>query len=162
MINVLTDLARRTRQHHAIEHATLHLLAQRLPHARLVGLSDPYGFTIFGNVEPSIVQRAAGDALLRLQAGERHLAIHPNCGTNMATTALMVSAAALLAAAGQRSLTDRFMRTTLFVVPALVASQPLGLRAQEYTTLADVGDRWLAGMRAARLGGLRLCRIDFE
>lgn len=162
MLNVLTGLARRTRQHHAIEHATLHLLGQRLPHARLVGLSDPYGFTIFGDVEPSIVQRAAGDALLRLQAGERHLAIHPNCGTNVATTALLVSAAALLAAVGQRSLTDRFMRTTLFVVPALVASQPLGLRAQELTTLADVGDRWLAGMRATRTGGLRLCRIDFE
>jgi hypothetical protein len=162
MINVLTDLARRTRQHHAIEHATLHLLAQRLPHARLVGLSDPYGFTIFGDVEPSIVQRAASDALLRLQAGESHLAIHPNCGTNVATTALLVSAAALLAGAGKRGLTDRFMRTALFVVPALVASQPLGFRAQEVTTLADVGDRWLAGMRATRAGGLRLCRIDFK
>lgn len=162
MLNVLTGLARRTRQHHAIEHATLHLLAQRLPHARMAGLSDPYGFTIFGDVEPSIVQRAAGDALLRLQAGESHLAIHPNCGTNLATTALLVSAAALLAAAGRRPLPDRFMRTSLFVLPALVAARPLGLRAQEYTTLADVGDRWLAGMRATRARGLRLCRIDFE
>lgn len=162
MLNLLTGLARRTRQHHAIEHATLHLLAQRLPHARLVGLSDPYGFTIFGDVEPSTVQRAAGDALLRLQAGERNLAIHPNCGTNLATSALMVSAAALLAGMGPRGRSDRFVRTVLFVTPALVASRPLGLRAQEYTTLADVGDRWLAGMRATRAGGLRLCRIDFD
>ncbi len=83
MITTVKDAVRRTRQHHAIEHATLHLLASRLPGRRMAGYSDAGGFTIFGDVPLDQVRRAVSDAMLHLQAGESSLAIHPNCGTNL-------------------------------------------------------------------------------
>jgi len=48
MIATLNQLIQRTRQHHAIEHATIHLLSAQL-----------------------------SNAMLRMQSGERSLAIHP-------------------------------------------------------------------------------------
>lgn len=160
MLNLLTGLVRRTRQHHAIEHAALQVLAPRVPSRRLVGLSDPYGFTVFGNVQQAQVQRAVSDAMLRLQAGERQLAIHPRCGTNLAVAGLMVALATSLARVGKkRSPADVLMRSVLFAIPALVASEPLGLNLQQYTTLADVGDRWLMGVKGFRLGPLSVHRV---
>ncbi len=70
MIDQLTDLVQRTRQHHGIEHATIHILTARHPGKRFSGLSDPLGFTILGDVGEPDLRRAVGDALLRLQAGE--------------------------------------------------------------------------------------------
>jgi hypothetical protein len=101
MLATLSALIRNTRQHHAIEHAALHLLSTRVSGRRMAGVSDPFGFTIVGAPDAEIVRRAVSDAMLRLQAGDRHLAIHPNCGTNLATTALLVTVAALVG--GQRS-----------------------------------------------------------
>ena len=95
MLNVLADVVERTRQHHAIEHATIHVLTARHPDRSFSGYSDPLGFTIYGNVDEHDVRTAVGDALLRLQAGERQLAIHPNCGTNLLTTAVAATLAAL-------------------------------------------------------------------
>ena len=164
MLNLLTGLARHTRQHHAIEHATLHLLAQRLPHARLVGLSDPYGFTIFGDVEPSTVQRAAGDALLRLQAGERHLAIHPNCGTNFVTGGVLAGAAAGVAMLGAgrrvRSQLDRLPLAMMLATAALILAQPLGLKLQEVvTTSGEPGDLRVVEIRQQKRGKLTTHRV---
>ncbi|MCB0139493.1 MAG: hypothetical protein KDE50_06240, partial [Caldilineaceae bacterium] len=88
---LLNEVVRRTRQHHAIEHATIHLLNERYPSRRISGLSDVVGFTIMGNVHPEEVRQAVGNALLRLQAGDTHLAIHPNCGTNLAASGILVT-----------------------------------------------------------------------
>ncbi len=167
MIKLLTGLVRRTRQHHAIEHAALQLLAARAPNRRMLGISDPVGFTIVAQVQQAHVQRAVSDAMLRLQAGEAHLAIHPHCGTNLATTGLLAALAATLARAGSRTAQARnpaetFIRTTLFVLPALVVSQPLGMALQQYTTLADINDRWLVGVRTLRLGPLAIHRVVLE
>jgi hypothetical protein len=163
MLNLLTGLVRRTRQHHAIEHAALQLLAPRVPGRRLVGLSDPYGFTVFGNVQQAQVQRAVSDAMLRLQAGEAQLAIHPHCGTNLAVTGLLAAGAASLARVGKkRNPVETLMRSVFFVIPALVASEPLGLELQRYTTLAEIGDRWMVGVRTARLGPLTVNRVVME
>src|SRR4051812_5842427 len=87
----ISMLLLRTRQHHAIEHATIHMLAERFPRQPFSGISDPLGFTLYGNVSEESARRAVGDALLRLQAGQSELAIHPNCGTNLATTGLLVT-----------------------------------------------------------------------
>ncbi|MCS7002242.1 MAG: DUF6391 domain-containing protein, partial [Dehalococcoidia bacterium] len=46
-----------TRQNHALEHATISILLQRLPQpVRLIGRSTPFGFYIHGDVptEPLI------------------------------------------------------------------------------------------------------------
>lgn len=167
LMSLLHDLVRRTRQHHAIEHATLHMLAARYPHQNFAGYSDPLGFTIYGDVDGAALRRAVGDALLRLQAGEAGLAIHPNCGTNLATGTVLATLAALIGLAGRRRLLDRLTSGMLLVLIAQVAAKPLGLRLQGYTTLADVADRWVAEIRPLQVGPLpakrlRAHRVVFE
>jgi hypothetical protein len=166
MLTTVKDAVRRTRQHHAIEHATLHLLSVRLPGRRMAGYSDAGGFTIFGDVPLEQVQRAAADALLHLQAGESGLAIHPNCGTNLVVTGVMATAAALagrsLGGGKDAAPGGRFATALLLVVPALVAAQPLGLHLQKYTTLASVGDRWIKAIRPVGLAGVRAYRVSFD
>jgi hypothetical protein len=167
MLTTVKDAVRRTRQHHAIEHATLHLLAARLPGRRMAGYSDAGGFTIFGDVPLDQVRRAVSDALLHLQAGESGLAIHPNCGTNLAVTGIMATAAALMGSrltgkGTARVPGERFAAALLLVVPALIVAQPLGLRLQNYTTLASVGDRWIKSIRPVELAGVRAYRVSFD
>lgn len=158
----LSALLRRTRQHHALEHATIHLLAASNPYVALAGLSDPLGFTLYGKVATEDVWRAVRQALLRLQAGEAALAIHPNCGTNLATSVVLVTGAALLGnARPQRRLSDRIASTGLLVLAALFVARPLGMRLQRYTTLADVSDRWLVNVQQLSTGRGQTHRITF-
>ena len=176
MLNLLTDTLRRTRQHHAIEHATIHMLTREFPNQPFVGYSDPLGFTVAlppaaTNTSPATsvlidedIRRAVGDGLLRLQAGEAQLAIHPRCGTNFATTGLLVSLAAVLVNSTRRPPADRLLGTLLLVLPMLLLGQRLGNRLQRYTTLAEVGDRWVADVQElpVSLGRLRLFRVLFD
>ena len=96
MFGAFAAILQQTRQHHAIEHATIHLLAARFPRRVLAGMSDPWGFTLFGQLSREAIEEAVAEALRRLQAGEEKLAYHPNCGTNLTTSILLVTAAALL------------------------------------------------------------------
>ena len=167
MLTTVKDAVRRTRQHHAIEHATLHLLAARLPGRRMAGYSDPGGFTLLGDIPVEQARRAVSDALLHLQAGESNLAIHPNCGTNLAVTSVLAAGAALLGSRlgeGKAGFLTggRFGGAVLLVMPALVAAQPLGLRLQRVTTLASVGDRWVKAITPLPVGGLRGYRVTFD
>jgi hypothetical protein len=138
------------------------MLAGRFPQQRFSGLSDPLGFTIYGEVDEYDLRRAVGDALLRLQAGESALAIHPNCGTNLATTGVLATLVAMLMSGGKRSPTDRFILTLLWMLPALVFARPLGYRLQGYTTLADVADRWVADIQPMHFGRVKAQRVYFE
>ena len=158
----LSEIIQRTRQHHAVEHATIHLLTARFPQQRFSAVSDPLGFTIYGDVDEQALRRSVGDALLRLQAGECGLAIHPHCGTNLATTGLLVTLAAAAALSRRGTLIERLTLAFVMVLPALVAGEPLGIRLQNYTTASDVGDRWLADIRPLRLGRLRVHRVLFD
>ncbi len=162
MNTLLTDIVRRTRQHHAIEHATIHMLTEHFPRQPFSGISDPLGFTLYGNVTEESVRRAVGDALLRLQAGHSELAIHPNCGTNLATTGLLVTLIALLTNRGKRSLFEKFTTTLMLVLPTLILARPLGAYLQSYTTLADTSDRWVAEVRPVAIGNVKAYRVLFE
>lgn len=146
LISLLREATQRTRQHHAIEHATLHILAERYPQRRFAGYSDPLGFIILGEIDDYALRRAVGDAMLRLRAGEAHLAIHPNCGTMLASSAFLVALAASIGGARQRGL-NRFTSILTWVLGALLISRPLGLHLQRYTTLADISGRWLVDVR---------------
>src|SRR2546430_15379128 len=75
---------RRIRQNHALEHATITILSGMIPDLRVSARSSSNGFIIFGDVDLGLLRRAVDEALRRLQAGEAELAIHPNCGTNLA------------------------------------------------------------------------------
>ncbi len=160
MNSTLSTLLRHTRQHHAIEHATIHLLAARHARTPIVGLSDPWGFTLYGNLPHEAVRAAVSEALLRLQAGEARLAIHPNCGTNITTSVLLVTAAAMIGNLGRRHFMDKLTTTALLVLGAIFVSQPLGMKLQRYTTLPTVTDRWLVSIEP--LGGQHAYRITLE
>lgn len=170
LLGLLQEGVRRTRQHHAIEHATLHVLAARHPGRTFAGYSDPLGFIILGEVDSFALRRAVGDAMLRLQGGETQLAIHSNCGTMLASTACLAALAALIGGAGQRSPLARFTGMLTWVLGALVVSKPLGLHLQQWTTLADISDRWLVEVRPLAPGRImgtvmdrvKLHRVIFE
>ena len=136
----MVDVVNTIRRNHALEHATMHVLSQRNPYVRLVGRSTPSGFLIYGPVGTQDVADAATEALVRLQQGETHLAVHPRCGTNLAVTSILAGTAAFGATLGRpRSKLDRLpLALTAAIVAALLA-QPLAQRIQEHvTTLPDV------------------------
>ena len=88
--------SRRTRQNHALEHATFTILATINPTLSVSARSNNNGFIIFGDVDLGLLRRALDEALARLLAGEAGLAIHPNCGTNLAVGVSMVTIGTLL------------------------------------------------------------------
>jgi len=162
LLTLLKDGVKRVRQHHAIEHATLHVLSERFPNGTFAGYSDPLGFLIFGPVDSYGLRRAVGDAMLRLQAGEPQLAIHANCGTMLASTATLTALAALIGSAGQKGTIARFTSMLTWVLGALVISRPLGLWLQRYTTLPQIADRWLVEVRPLSTGKIPVHRVFFE
>lgn len=133
-----------TRRNHALEHATLHMLARQYPKRPLAGHSNPTGYFILGDVLTEDLSTAAIQALMGLRSGERKLAIHAGCGTNIAVTTLLSASLAWLPLRGARS---TFWR--LFLLPVALAlavvgwalSRPLGPWLQAHvTTEADLGD----------------------
>jgi hypothetical protein len=135
----------RIRRNHGLEHATLHILSERLPRTAMAGHSDLGGFWLLGNVPTEAVQSAVEEALNRLRAGEKYLAVHPNCGTNFAVSGTIAGLAGALALLGAgRSWRDKVERLPLAASLAtigLIVAQPLGLLVQErITTSGEPGD----------------------
>ena len=128
----------RIRRNHGLEHATLNVLAKGQPRRSLAGHSNASGFWIVGDVSSEELGAAVGEALTRLQNGESELAVHPNCGTNIATAGLLAGGAAGLAmfSAGRRT-RDKLERLPMAITLAtlaLVVAQPLGLLLQQKVT----------------------------
>lgn len=157
-------IVRQTRRNHAFEHATIHVLSSRVRGLRMSGISDAGGFTLVGDVPTAQVERAAADALARLQRGERRLAIHPNCGTNLVTTGAVTSATALLTTRGVRTaadMRDRFPVIMLGMIFAVVASQPLGTWLQRnVTTDGDPADLEILGISRGTVGRAVVHRVN--
>lgn len=133
-------LTRAIRRNHALEHATLNILAEKRPGLRLVGRSDWGGFTLYGAASTQDVADAAVAALERLRAGESALAIHSRCGTNLATGMVLTGLVTSGALGGRRK---PWWQKALQLVAGLTAvaalTPALGMRVQEYvTTSADV------------------------
>jgi hypothetical protein len=136
-------LVRRTRRNHGLEHATIHVLSGRIRNLRMAGRSTESGFVLLGDAPTEQVETAVRDALRRMRAGEHQLAVHPNCGTNLVTTGLMTSMAALLGMTGarQRDLFNRLPTLVVLMMGALLFSQPLGASIQKHiTTDGDPAD----------------------
>lgn len=132
------DFVSRIRRNHGLEHATLHILAERKPARGVAGHSNINGFWILGDVATEELASAVQEALRRLQSGEQSLAIHPNCGTNFATSGVLAGLAASLAMFGAgRRWRDKLERVPLAVTLAtlaLIVAQPLGLKFQQNVT----------------------------
>jgi hypothetical protein len=135
----------RLRRHHAIEHATIHILSQRHHNLRVVGRSTLNGFVLYGNLPTEAVLSAAQEALRRLQAGQRDLAVHPSCGTNFVTAGVLAGVGVFaILTPKRRSWSEWFNRLPTAILVAtlsFILGQRLGLVAQTYvTTDADVSD----------------------
>lgn len=148
-----------TRRNHALEHATLHILARKY-RTSMAGHSNPTGFFLLGDVTTEDVSAAATEAMARLLAGESELAVHPGCGTNMATSALLAGTFAWAPLRGAKS---TFWRVWLIPLAVLFAafgywlSKPLGPWLQKYiTTEADPGDMQIVDIRFLRPGVHRI------
>ena len=144
-----------TRRNHALEHATLHMLARTQP-GPLAGHSNPTGFFILGEVTTDDLRAAAGEAWTRLNAGESGLAIHPGCGTNLATTVGLAGTFAWLPLRGRKSTLGRLALiplALLFAALGFALARQLGPSLQQHvTTEADLGNLQISEIRFIRKG----------
>lgn len=136
---------RATRRNHALEHATLKVLAERFKGVKMMGHSNPGGFLLFADLPTELVTDAVLEARKRLQAGESQLAIHPGCGTNIAASSLLAgSASSIFLMALSRGKTPKWWQiliSTMIAVPVYILSKPLGPHLQEMiTTDAEISD----------------------
>jgi hypothetical protein len=152
-----------TRRNHALEHATLNILAQKYPDRHLAGHSNPTGFFILGQVPTEDIKTACAQALSRLKAGEHNLAIHPGCGTNYVTSGLLAGSLAWLSMGGAKSWRSRLWRLPFVIVLSVFAfmlGQPLGSLLQaRITTEAVPGDLEIAQVLPVQHGGLNVHRV---
>ncbi|MCB0193912.1 MAG: hypothetical protein KDJ65_18320 [Anaerolineae bacterium] len=136
----------RIRRNHGFEHATIHILSKRHENLSMVGRSDWNGFTLYGPIDTAEVQYAANEALRRLRGGEANLAVHPRCGTVLATTGLLTALATFTAIGLENGSRARFRWSSipaaiLAATGAAIFAQPLGLFLQEqYTTSGEPGN----------------------
>ncbi|HUX77015.1 MAG TPA: DUF6391 domain-containing protein [Anaerolineae bacterium] len=159
------------RRNHALEHATMHALSERYRNLRLVGRSSLWGFYIYGDVPTEGVVAAAQEALRRLKAGQRRMAIHPNCGSNLAVAGTLAGLGAFLALGGgatgrARSRLEQLARLPLAFAAAtlgIVLAQPLGIALQAHvTTQADVGDLRIVSVTQERKAGVLVHHVRTE
>lgn len=155
----------RVRRNHALEHATLHILAYKYPQISLAGYSDLGGIHIFGDVPAEDVQAAVFEAVRRLRRGESHLAVHAGCGTNYAVGGVFAGLAGALAMTGsRRSVRDTIERLPVAVVLgvlALIVSQPLAAAFQaQVTTDADPKGMEIVQITTIQRGNYRVHHIQ--
>ncbi len=149
-------LARRVRQNHALEHATVTILTNDLPGLSVSARSNTRGFMIFADLDTALVRRAADEALERLRAGEAELAIHPNCGTNLAVGMSLALMGSLWSLTAMRQRT-RLATALGSAVASFMFARPLGALAQKYlTTQQNLNDLRIVDVRSRRLFGRRV------
>ena len=141
----------RLRRNHALEHATLQVLAQRGSHRTFAGYSDWKGFWVVGEIGTEELLQAAIDALARLKNGEHNLAIHPACGTNFAVAGAAAGTAAWLVMLntpkGFRRKLERWSLVMSVVTLVFMLVYPMGPRLQaRFTTQPDVGNLQIRGV----------------
>jgi hypothetical protein len=149
-----------TRRNHALEHATLHILARKYQHQSMAGHSNPTGFFLLGDFTTEDVSSAATEAMARLLAGESGLAVHAGCGTNLVVSALLPATFAWAPLRGAKSTFWRVWLIPLAVVFAAFGywlSKPLGPWLQRYiTTEADLGEMQIVDIMPVRKGVHRI------
>lgn len=145
-----------TRRNHAVEHATLHILARKFKNQTMGGHSNPTGFYLMGNFTKDDIMAAAAEAMERLRAGESDLAIHEGCGTNIATSTLLPATFAFVPMQRARSNFWRFLLIPFAIGLAVFGyflSKPLGPWLQRnVTTEADLGGMRIVDIIPVRKG----------
>lgn len=123
------------RRNHGLEHATLNILAKEFPSRPFAGHSDHKGFWIIGDISTDKLLETVQQAIKRMNAGEKKLAVHANCGTNYVTAGVIAGTLAWLATlTGKNTFAkklDRWPLLITIITGALIVAQPLGPKVQE-------------------------------
>ncbi len=149
------------RRNHALEHATIAVLAKNMGRdIRLVGRATNSGFYLYGDMTEDNVRESTLEALERLRRGEKHLAISPLCGTNLAVSGILAGLASLVAL-GNRSRIERIPNVLLASMLAMLVAQPLGGLVQKHlTTDPDLSDTEFIGIRQGGRSAGRFHKVD--
>jgi hypothetical protein len=154
------------RRNHALEHATIHVLNSQYRNMPIIGRSDSKGFFLSTELPLEAVEEGIHQAERRLRSGEHHLAIHPNCGTNLLAGGIMSAGAAFLSLQGSKDeeFHERIQRLPLAILGAMAGillAQPIGSRIQQHiTTESELGSLTVFSVRALRTGPTKLYRIS--
>jgi predicted oxidoreductase len=148
--------SRRVRQNHALEHATITILSGMMPNLSVSARSSADGFIIFGNVDLRLLRRAMDEALKRLQAGEAELAIHPNCGTNIAVGLSLITLGTLFGLASNQ-LRTRIATAAASSLAGFMAARPVGQYIQRHLTTSPD----LTGVRVTEIARRKLFGLSF-
>jgi uncharacterized membrane protein YjjP (DUF1212 family) len=131
-----------TRRNHGLEHATIHVLSERIPSLRIVGRAQPNGFYLYGNVKTEEIAQAVSEAIRRMRAGERQLAVHPGCGTNLVASGFFSGGLAFLMSvlSGRRARWyERLPNAVMGGMAGVAIARPIGPWLQaNVTTSADM------------------------
>ncbi len=163
---MLKKIISRVQRNHGLEHASIHVMSEKHQNFSAQGNSNARGFylNIFGEISESDVVAAVEEAYTRMKEGEHSLAVHPNCGTVLLTTATMVTLAGQTAFAAEQvrqRATKQYGSVFLNALPsavlasviALILARPAGLHLQEkYTTEGDLGAMQLISIKPIRPG----------
>lgn len=140
------------RRNHALEHATIVVMMERGPDRRFNGFSDDDGFFVQGIRSMEEVDSAAREALQRLKAGEKKLAVHRNCGTTIVASNLL-AAVFFLGALG----VGIYLSWNLYllilggIALSLILRVPLSLFLQRFvTTDADLANAEVGWVEPAK------------
>jgi hypothetical protein len=158
---MLREIIGSVRRNHALEHATISVLANKLGRdVRLVGRATRNGFYLYGDMPADGVRESAIEALQRLRRGETHLAVSPMCGTNLAVAGMLAGLSSLLAL-GNRNRLERVPNVLLASMLAVLVAQPLGRLVQKHlTTDPDLSDTELVSIRQGGRGLGRFHKIE--
>jgi hypothetical protein len=147
------------RRNHALEHATIVVMMEREPGRTLNGFSDDDGFFVQGVRSIAEVESAAREALRRLRAGEKGLALHRNCGTTIVAANLLAAIFFLGALGlGFALLGGQWLYLLIVggVVLAFALRVPLSLLLQRFvTTDADLTNAEVGWVEPANPADLR-------
>ena len=148
---------RMLRRNHALEHATIVVMMEKEPGRRFNGFSDDSGFFVQGVRPTDDVDGAAREALRRLRAGERGLAVHRNCGTTIVAANLLAAVFFLCAlGVGLYLGWNLYLLILCGVVLSLLLRVPLSLLLQRFvTTDADLTNAEVGWAEPARPQDLR-------
>ena len=124
------------------------------------GHSNPTGFYLMGGFSKEEIQEAADEAMRRIRAGEKELAIHEGCGTNIATSTLLPAMFAFVPMQQARSNIWRVFLIPFAIGLAVIGyflSKPLGPWLQRnVTTEANLGNMRIVDIIPVRKGLFRV------
>lgn len=146
------------RKNHALEHTTINLLESAAPRSSFSGYSIHNGFWILGHSDIQTIQETVDLALAKLRNGQKQLAIHPSCGTNLMMSGLLTAVGALVALRGTKKESERISRLSSLVLISgamLQLSKPLGPWVQANVTVdPDMTGMSVIGIDAGEIGNV--------